>query len=142
MTKIGFTGTRKGMSQNQFNQLMRLVEDIDVLPEFNEVHHGMCIGSDQDFHNFFKGFKEVYDDLKIVGHPGYGKYDGDKRPNRANVITDITREELPYFERNRNIVDECDILLACPYDNIQKGGTWYTINYAKKAGKKVIIFER
>ncbi len=127
------------MSEKQLSELGDMMVRIDVVEDMNitEVHHGMCIGADQDFHNFILEFGG-----KIIGHPGYGKYDGDMRPNRAEVTVDELREELPYFERNRNIVDECDILLACPYDNIEKGGTWYTINYAKKAGKKVIIFER
>ena len=40
------------------------------------------------------------------------------------------------FERNRLLVDKCDVLLA--YLRTQRGGTFYTVNYAKKAGKPVV----
>lgn len=41
------------------------------------------------------------------------------------------------FERNRYMVDHSDVVLA--YLRTQKGGTFYTVNYAKKTGKPVII---
>ena len=41
------------------------------------------------------------------------------------------------------IVQLGDILIACPYDNSGKGGTWYTINYAKSVLKKpALAFDR
>lgn len=41
------------------------------------------------------------------------------------------------FERNRYMVDACDFLLA--YLRTQKGGTFYTVNYAKKKGKSILF---
>lgn len=40
--------------------------------------------------------------------------------------------------RNREIVNTCDILVAC-YDNRTTGGTYYTVTYAKQQHKPVII---
>ena len=51
-------------------------------------------------------------------------------------------EPRQYHERNRNIVDATDILVATPKENkgdIYRGGTWYTINYAVSKGKPVYI---
>lgn len=45
-----------------------------------------------------------------------------------------------YYRRNRLVVDGSDMIYAfVAKDNVQKGGTWYTINYAKQKGKKVVI---
>ena len=41
------------------------------------------------------------------------------------------------FERNRRMVDESDVLLA--YLESGKGGTFYTVNYAKKRNKRVLF---
>jgi hypothetical protein len=41
-----------------------------------------------------------------------------------------------HFARNRDIVDAVQFLIAAPYNNWEEnvGGTWYTINYARKKG--------
>lgn len=41
------------------------------------------------------------------------------------------------FQRNQDIVDNCDVVYAFVVDG--KGGTWDTINKAMKAGKYVFI---
>ena len=41
------------------------------------------------------------------------------------------------FERNRYMVDRCDVLLA--YLESGCGGTLYTVNYARKKGKRVLF---
>ena len=44
------------------------------------------------------------------------------------------------FERNRYMVDCCDVLLAYLY--AERGGTWYTVKYALKKGKKIIYIHK
>ena len=45
-----------------------------------------------------------------------------------------------YYERNRKIVETSDKIVAfTSLDGKKRGGTWYTINYAKKIGKPVEI---
>ena len=41
------------------------------------------------------------------------------------------------FERNRYMVDRADVLLA--YLETERGGTFYTVNYAKKRGKRIVF---
>ena len=41
------------------------------------------------------------------------------------------------FERNRCMVDRCDVLLA--YLETERGGTFYTVNYAKKRGNRIVF---
>ncbi len=45
-----------------------------------------------------------------------------------------------YFERNRFLVDHADVLLAV-YDGEanKRSGTGYTVNYAKKSGKPILL---
>lgn len=43
------------------------------------------------------------------------------------------------FERNRRLVDMCDLLLAVY--NGKSGGTKYTVEYAQKRGRKVIAID-
>ena len=38
--KVGFTGTRLGMSQNQKEQFVLKLSELDV----HEFHHGDCVG--------------------------------------------------------------------------------------------------
>lgn len=42
-------------------------------------------------------------------------------------------------QRDRYMVDNCDLLLAV-WDGIEAGGAWKTIEYAKSKGKKIIYF--
>ena len=46
-------------------------------------------------------------------------------------------KEAP-LERNKVIVDGADMLFAC-YDGRSRGGTAFTVNYARKVGKTVVI---
>lgn len=41
-----------------------------------------------------------------------------------------------FFGRNRYMVDESDVLVAHLYE--EKGGTFYTVNYAKSKNKRII----
>jgi len=61
---------------------------------------------------------------------------------RANHASDEIREPLSYFARNRNIVDDTDVLIVVPYQDVHQtnGGTWYTHDYAKKKGKALVVF--
>ena len=44
-----------------------------------------------------------------------------------------------YDVRDRRIVDDCDVLFAC-WDGKKHGGTWNTIEYARKKGKTIVYF--
>ena len=45
-----------------------------------------------------------------------------------------------YYERNKKIVNACDLLIAI-VGNRKTGGSFYTIKYAKSIGKEVIIYQ-
>lgn len=127
MTKIGVTGTRSGMDDEQ---ILKVVEFLSKFPEGSELHHGDCVGVDVEVAEIAKklGFK-------IVCHPPI------KGDLRGYFESDEYRTPLSYFARNRNIVDETDILLVLPYQTSHQnhGGTWYTHDYAKKVNKEPIV---
>ena len=47
-------------------------------------------------------------------------------------------EEGCMFERNRYMVDRCDVLFAYMY--AKRGGTYYTVSYAEKKRKEIVYF--
>jgi len=125
---IGFTGTRKGLSVKQKEVLLNFLSRIS----FSEVHHGDCIGADEQFHYLIRRF---FPYVRIVIHPPRNpKY-------RAFCKGDIILPEKDYLVRNKDIVNSSDIIIACPKENheIQRSGTWMTIRYARKKRKKIII---
>jgi len=132
MKKIGFTGTRKGMTIPQESSFT----DYLLKYPISEFHHGDCIGSDLEAHNLVK--KSFGCDIII--HPPENKkfraFCYDKKSFRQKEL-----EVKNYIKRNHNIVDNCDILIATPDTKYQelRSGTWSTIRYGIKKGKKVII---
>lgn len=62
-----------------------------------------------------------------------------KRADETNFISErYTPESM--LKRNRYMVDKSELVIAV-FNGIQKGGTWYTINYAKKENKYIEIIE-
>ena len=136
MIVIGFTGTRKGMSDHQKKAVQKIMKWYENKHSINYVVHGGCIGADIDFHTIFeKHHRHV--------RPGYSSVNPANLSHRgAFPNADIIYLPKPYLVRNKEIVNDCDILIACPFDDIQKGGTWSTIKYAKSMGKPVNIINR
>lgn len=131
--KVGFTGTRYGMSESQKKAFRIGIGGVDVW----EFHHGSCQGADVEAARIIR---ELKPECLIVAHPGPG---GD--PHRElSGVDDITTEPKTHFARNRDIVNQTDMLAATPLQDEpqSRGGTWYTIGYAKKVGKGVAIFRR
>jgi len=129
MIKIGFTGTRHGMSDEQLKEFKKLIKS----KEFEEFHHGMCVGSDEQSHDIVKGIENK----KIIGHPPtFKKF-------MADCTCDIMRKSYDYLQRNKNIVDDTDILIATPdVKEKVRSGTWSTIRYARKQDKRTYIIHK
>lgn len=126
--QVGFTGTRKGMTKAQKQEVKRLLSILEV----KSLHLGDCVGADADCH-------AIADQMRarpiIVCHPPV------KDDERAFCTYDVTLGRRPYLERNKTIVDSCDLLIATPKDSRPelRSGTWATIRYAKKKGTSVCI---
>jgi len=135
MIKYGFTGTRSGMTDEQKNKLIILLTDKINNNNCLEFHHGDCIGADKDFHDIISNLDNFKQNIKIIIHPPIN--------NKLRAYCNSSNIRIPttYLQRNKNIINETDILIGCPYSNKEqvRSGTWSTIRYAKKQNKKVII---
>lgn len=132
MQNIGITGTRNGMTQNQKEVFIDVLEHVIFLyPEIEQFHHGQCIGVDVEA----AVICEDYFDLRIVSHPPI-------KNNLIGICTNhIVKPAAGYFERNRDIVLDSDLMFVIPFteEKQDKGGTWYTFNYSLKLNKPTIL---
>lgn len=132
--KVGFTGTRAGMTPQQLKTTRRILRKLNVKNPITEIHHGGCDGADTEFHNLI--FTLPHPPIVIV-HPGpatetklFEKQTGVKvLPRRPNLI------------RNHDIVDVADFMLGTPQTKIEKlrSGTWATIRYGLKIGNPPLL---
>ena len=138
--KLGFTGTRYGMNLSQKTMLTSFLGMWMLHEEIIEVHHGTCVGADDELHRLCKWFGLTD---KIILHPPT-----DQKLSVTQHYIDVPeaniRPALPHLKRNLAIIDECDFLLAAPPTNEpqQRGGTWFTIRRAKEAGRETRILPR
>lgn len=131
--KIGFTGSKNGMTEKQ----KEVVAKLEVFTGARiEVHHGDCIGSDADFHNIIRGISPK---IMIITHPGFPAKDPKDLSLRAYCRSDNATAAKSFFVRNRDIVDVTELLIATPASKKETGGTWFTINYSRQLNKKRII---
>lgn len=125
--RVGFTGSRRGMTQPQKMSFYNLLIGLTV----TEFHHGDCIGSDDEAADMAS---VAQGDCIIVCHPPL-----DESHRAFNKRHHQILKAKTHFVRNRDIVDETDILIATPCDTTEqsRGGTWYTVSYARKRRKQI-----
>ncbi len=122
---VGMTGTRSGMTIPQMAKFRELLGRMGA----TKLHHGDCIGADAEAHGIAHSIR-----IPSIIHPPI------KSALRALMISNDIREPKNYFARNRDIVSDSKVLIGTPVTDFETdGGTWYTINYAKKQGKPVRI---
>lgn len=123
---LGVTGTRNGMTQQQFEMVSWLLGDAPFL----ELHHGDCIGVDAQVAQLASGLG-----LHITSHPPM-----DFRL-RAYAPAHVVLEPKPFLIRNHDIVDVSGTVLVVPeqMEEIVRSGTWATFRYARKEGKRTIV---
>lgn len=132
MTVLGFTGTRDGMTPAQ-KQSAHFAVSV-ILGDLDLVRHGDCLGADVDFDVIARCLA-----VPVLVHP--------PTDSKLRAFCGKERENLepkPYLERNRDIVDLSDLLLATPKEDAEPpvrrgGGTWATVRYARRRGTPVLI---
>ena len=132
---VGFTGSRNGTQNKvQLDVLKRLLENLCVRTGCYEemlVEHGDCLGWDQVCHKIARKMH-----LRVFIHPP-------KNPTYRAFCDDATFvfPEKPYLDRNKSIVDRTQALIAVPSTmrEEQRSGTWSTVRYARKQGKRIFI---
>lgn len=135
--KIGFTGTRykKYLAKERFFKLHKLFQTIHDKWGEMEFHHGTCEGADLTAAFIFR---KSFPDYTIVEHPPIIKSYAESRPDDYTEV----REEKDYLDRNKDIVNESDVMIAWPKDvdtEELRSGTWSTVRYARKKDKVVIF---
>lgn len=126
---VGFTGTRDGLTNSQIFELSRL------FAEYAETHdtfiHGDCVGADAEADNiaYSMGYAIKMRPCTLSGMRAYCK---------SGIII---AEPMPPLERNKLIVDDSDVMFACPkeFNEVRRSGTWATVRYSRKSGKKLVI---
>lgn len=127
MLVIGFTGTRKGMTDSQLAEVEKVLSAYKGNHRLPQFHHGDCIGSDAQAHSIAKDLG-----YWVVVHPPINP------EYRAYCEGDQILKPLPYIVRNHAIVDACEILIATPAEvhEVLRSGTWATIRYARTMNRR------
>lgn len=114
------------MTERQADRVKMKLEQIGQAYDEVEVHHGVCVGADSDFHAMAKEL-----DFFVVGHPGHPKGKPWDKSMRSADVPDLILEQKPFISRNIDIVSASHLVIACPASNTdKKGGTWTTIKMA------------
>ena len=128
--KIGFTGTRDGMTNEQKRTLASILSWYASRENAERFVHGACIGADGQAATIAKNLAYT-----TVARPS--NIEG----MQTSVRSDINLHSQRPLDRNKDIVKTTDLLIACPRETeeVQRSGTWSTIRYALTLLKPVII---
>lgn len=136
---IGVTGTRHGVSDAQRAWVYDTFEDAIRNGVFSTVHHGACTGADEFIHEV-----ALESGVRIdVWPPVLTKYLAAQCLLTHRLVT--VHPSMPYLNRNREIVQAGTAgLIALPRQDTQPGreswgGTWYTVDFAERMGRSVVI---
>ncbi len=96
-------------------------------------HHGDCVGADAEAHEIAARLG-----YKIAIHPPYDP------SRRAFKQGDYLSPVDSYLSRNRKIVLNTSALFAAPHtmNENARGGTWYTVRFAKELGRPLYLLAR
>jgi len=123
---VGFSGTQQGMTAFQETTVRSLLRWLKPA----EVHHGDCVGSDEEF-------DKICVELGIYrcSHPP------EDEKKRAFCKTEEERMPAPYLVRNLDIVKESQILIATPKEpyEVTRSGTWSTYRRAKHLKRAICL---
>ena len=129
--KVGFTGTREGMSQYQKEQFALKLYELNP----TEFHHGDCEGADAEAHDIVRMF---FPHVRIEVYPPKSTY------RQAFKKGDFHHPPESYLTRDYKIVDRTDYMFGAPLQDTEiiRSGTWTTIRYARKQNKPLTILTR
>jgi hypothetical protein len=138
--RLGFTGTRDPITAAQKGWLWHLFDIMHI-----EVgHHGACINADEEFH-----LAALAHNVPLMVHPSNSKSHlaqgliSLKCLQGGPLVTILPAK--PPLNRDRDIVSATTGLVALPKQlqeppPLQWGGTWYTVNYALRLNRPVVIY--
>lgn len=132
--RIGFTGSRKGMTETQEAAIGNLIQEWiqEHTEECLEAHHGDSVGADTQFHAICQEAG-----IAVVIHPSVDTAD--------RAFNEAAREDRPpqkFKQQSLAIVRSCDVLLAAPdgwKEKLRGSGTWMTVRVARKSSKRIVV---
>ena len=124
-----------------------------AITEYGITHFisGMALGADLDFAEAVLKLKDKYPITLECAIPCPNQTlkwsDKDKlryesilkRADRISIISERYAPEC-MLKRNRYMVDNSELIIAV-FNGIEKGGTWYTINYARKTDTAIELID-
>jgi hypothetical protein len=128
--KIGYSGSRRGMTTPQLRAAYQYLAHIKLVNDIEDVtiedHHGDCLGGDKEFDVI-----AAVTGCRRVTHPPLNAR------LRAWCLAEEIREPKDYLARDWDIASETGELLAAPYTPypVPGSGTWTTIGYAVQLGR-------
>lgn len=130
---VSVSGTREGASDAQLLALAETLLHYTGLHKTIELHHGDCLGVDQQAAEMAAMMQHT-----TVSHPPT------KDNMRAFHESDVVMPAKGYLERDRDLAELCDVLVALPlvHDVNANSGTWYTIRHAMRINKDIIVIDR
>ena len=146
---------RYGIDKRKHNAYLRALEEkialVITVYGITSFISGMAVGVDMDFAEMILKLRDRYPVTLECAIPCPNQTlkwsDKDKlRYNgilkRADKITIVEKRYTPecMLKRNRYMVDKSNVVIAV-FNGIEKGGTWYTINYAKSKNKIVELID-
>ena len=132
MRRIGFTGTRHGITSLQRSELERLLRDLRP----GELHHGQCVGADAEAHDIALDFGVP----AIIVHPSNDPtLTAVRAPGKSRVVSYLPPADP--LKRNKAMVRAVDTLIAAPAtaEEQVRSGTWFTIRFARRLGSVEVI---
>jgi hypothetical protein len=129
--KIGFTGTRNGMSQSQKEHFVLKCDELGI----TEFHHGDCEGADAEAHDIVR---EFFPHVWIEVYPPKSTY------LQAYRKGDKHHAPEEYLTRDHNIVNNTEYLIGAPKSDVEerRSGSWATIRYARKISRPHMVLKR
>jgi len=125
---LAITGTRKGLTETQFNVIKQFITEDNTVTHF---HEGDCIGVDQQVTLMFQNLRP---EVTVICHPP------ERVRTRAFGECDEIKPARGYLQRDQDMVNDSIYLWVCPDGpEIIRSGTWTTVRYARKKGIPITI---
>ena len=129
---VGFTGARGGMTPAQALAVEGLLAGFAAEQPTRGLCglHGDCVGADADFDAICKR-RGIVVKIRPAAIPGM----------RAGCDSEALAEPRPPLVRNREIVADSGVLIACPRtrEEVLRSGVWATIRAMRRKGGKVYL---
>lgn len=99
---------------------------------------GLCLGGDDEFADICVKLELR---PRMIARPGRSAKGGNNDLLGDPCRHDEVLPQKPFLERNKDIVEWAEIVVACPFESELKttGGTWFTVSFTMKKNKGLFV---